>query len=122
MKAEQKQIEVTDALMSMMEKFGASWGFTVTGDKIPDNEAEYKLMVSFDSGNGPGWSEVESEIRLLQEKAELEKYRYDRLNEYPNLADQLDMLWHAIDSGSLDKDSEFYTTIKSVKDNNPKPV
>ena len=41
---------------------------------------------------------------------------------YPSIADQLDMLWHAIDSGSLDKTSEFYLALKSVKDANPKPT
>jgi hypothetical protein len=31
------------------------------------------------------------------------------------------MLWHSIDSGSLDKTSDFYLALKAVKDNNPKP-
>lgn len=41
---------------------------------------------------------------------------------YPSISDQLDMLWHAIDSGSLDKNSEFYLKLKSVKDAHPKPM
>jgi len=48
------------------------------------------------------------------------EYKYQRQQQYPAIADQLDMLWHAIDSGSLDKDSEFYTTLKAVKDAIPK--
>jgi len=47
-------------------------------------------------------------------------YIAKRQTEYPSMTDQLDMLWHAIDSGSLDKDSDFYTTLKAVKDANPK--
>ena len=48
-------------------------------------------------------------------------YKFERKLEYPDIGDQLDMLWHAIDSGSLDKTSDFYLALKAVKDNNPKP-
>ena len=40
---------------------------------------------------------------------------------YPDLAEQFDLLWHAIDDGALDKTSDFYTKLKKVKDDNPKP-
>ncbi len=43
-----------------------------------------------------------------------------RRNEYPAIGEQLDMLWHAIDDGTLDKDSDFYKNLKKVKDDNPK--
>ena len=49
------------------------------------------------------------------------KYQNDRVPEYPQIGDQLDLLWHAIDDGTLDKTSDFYTTLKSVKDSFPKP-
>ena len=42
---------------------------------------------------------------------------------YPGIAEQLDLLWHDIDSGKLGdtaKTSSFYTTIKNVKDSSPK--
>lgn len=39
---------------------------------------------------------------------------------YPQIAEQLDMLWHALDSGTLNKDSDFYTKLKAVKDKYPK--
>jgi len=39
---------------------------------------------------------------------------------YPSIGDQLDMLWHAIDEGKLDKTSDFYKSLKTVKDNHPK--
>ena len=41
--------------------------------------------------------------------------------EYPDLKEQLDDLWHAIDSGALDKTSKFYIDLKAVKDKHPKP-
>ena len=44
-----------------------------------------------------------------------------RKSEYPDLAEQLDMLWHAMNDGLLPNDNKFYEAIKAVKDNNPKP-
>jgi len=49
------------------------------------------------------------------------QYQRDRADIYPDTREQLDMLWHAIDGGTLDKTSGFYTTLKSVKDDHPKP-
>jgi hypothetical protein len=63
---------------------------------------------------------VKQEInRLILERNKTE-YQRRRVKEYPTLADQLDMLWHAIDSGTLGKSSDFYTVLKSVKDQYPK--
>ena len=66
--------------------------------------------------------EEASSIHNQKNQDELDKLTYDkkRALEYPRIGDQLDMLWHAIDSGTLDKTSDFYTTLKEVKDNNPK--
>ena len=61
---------------------------------------------------------VLAEIARLQE--EYESKEYQRLRQYPSLGDQLDMLWHAIDAGTLNKTSDFYKTIKAVKDAHPK--
>ena len=52
---------------------------------------------------------------------------YSRAREaaYPSIGDQLDMLWHAVDTGDWTaakvKTTEFYTALKAVKDANPKP-
>ena len=48
-------------------------------------------------------------------------YKEDRLMAYPNINDQFDMIWHAIDLDKLDKTSDFYKELKKVKDDNPKP-
>lgn len=47
-------------------------------------------------------------------------YSEKRKVAYPLIAEQLDMLWHAIDTGTLDKTSDFYTNLKVVKDKYPK--
>ena len=47
-------------------------------------------------------------------------YDEQRKAEYSPIGDQLDMLWHAIDDGTLDKTSTFYTSLKATKDKYPK--
>ena len=47
-------------------------------------------------------------------------YDVQREDSYPALKEQFDLLWHAIDAGTLDKTSDFYTKLKAVKDKYPK--
>lgn len=47
-------------------------------------------------------------------------YMRDRAGAYPRLGDQLDMLWHAMDTGVLPKVVDFYDALKAVKDQYPK--
>ena len=51
----------------------------------------------------------------------MENWEANRIIEYGDIGKQLDMLWHAIDTNTLDKTSDFYTSLKAVKDANPKP-
>ena len=53
-------------------------------------------------------------------QAYIDANEYKSQRQYPSLGDQLDMLWHAIDNGTLNKTSDFYTAIKAVKDAHPK--
>ena len=57
----------------------------------------------------------------LQTTWEANLYKFDREIEYPHWREQFGMLWDAIDAGTLDKTSDFYTKLKKVKDDNPKP-
>lgn len=43
-----------------------------------------------------------------------------RRTAYPLIADQMDMLWHAMDTGVLTKVTDFYDALKAVKDQYPK--
>jgi hypothetical protein len=65
-----------------------------------------------------------TEQQIATEKTRLQvvynAQEYQRLRKYPSIGDQLDMLWHAIDNGTLNKTSDFYTAIKAVKDAHPK--
>jgi hypothetical protein len=48
-------------------------------------------------------------------------YRQRRLESYPSIGDQLDMLWHAMSIGEIPKANTFYTSIQTVKNSYPKP-
>jgi hypothetical protein len=60
-------------------------------------------------------------FRRAKEIASKQEYKNYRKQKYPLLEEQLDMLWHSIDNGVLDKNSDFYKKIKSIKDEFPKP-
>ena len=64
------------------------------------------------------WAENER-ARQLDEEAN--GYKYARETAYPELKEQLDKLYHDIDNGTLDETGEFFTALKEVKDDNPKP-
>ena len=51
------------------------------------------------------------------------QYQGNRANAYPQIGEQLDLLWHAIDADTdlKTKLAGFYNAIKTVKDANPKP-
>lgn len=50
------------------------------------------------------------------------QYKWDRINAYPKISDQLDMLWHMMDSETIPgKGSEWYNAILAVKQQHPKP-
>ena len=40
----------------------------------------------------------------------------NRRRAYPSVEDQLDMLWHAMDTDPSKRLEPFYTTIKTIKD------
>ena len=94
---------------------------------IPHSESEYHSRVKIVKADGevtseglPAWDLVKNKQAELQAEYDAKQYQRDRKLEYPEIGDQLDMLFHAIDAGALDKNSDFYTTLKAVKDKYPK--
>jgi len=91
-----------------------------------NHKAIYKLystVVTVDDGAGAfdaQGNKVEIDMTLVNAWVDPEAYKSQRLRNYPKIGDQLDMLWHAIDNGTLNKTSDFYTAIKAVKDAHPK--
>jgi len=62
---------------------------------------------------------ISTEQARLQAEYDANQYQRDRV--YPQLGEQFDKLWHDINNGTLDNTGEFFTALKEVKDNNPKP-
>ena len=68
----------------------------------------------------PSEADIQAKMDELKIEYDAQEYARTRAKKYPNLAEQFDLLWHAIDADTLDKTSDFYTTLKAVKDAHPK--
>ena len=86
-------------------------------------------LALFPEGYSPTEIEIEKKLEALiisYNNRSNNSYEYSeaimgRKAEYPSLEQQLDLLFKDIDNDTLDKTGNFYTTLKAVKDNNPKP-
>ena len=65
-------------------------------------------------------ADIQAKMAELEIAYDAKNYQRQRQPEYPAIGEQLDMLWHAIDDGTLDKTSTFYTSLKATKDKYPK--
>ena len=75
-----------------------------------------------DGQTPPTEEEIIAETSRLESEWDAQEYARNRI--YPAIGDQLDLLWHAIDTGDWTaakvKTTDFYTKLKKVKDDNPK--
>ena len=67
-------------------------------------------------------AEIEAKMNEMANEPEQSNYAQQRRNAYPEIGDQLDMLWHSIDQDAELKQKyfDFYQAIKSVKVKYPK--
>lgn len=70
----------------------------------------------------PTEQEILDKQTELQADYDAKDYQRNRAVEYPAIGEQLDKLWHSIDADETLKTqfSDFYNTIKTVKDKYPK--
>lgn len=68
----------------------------------------------------PSWKEVEEEIVRQVKIYNYYLYERNREEQYPEIKDQLDMLYHDLKSGNLNNGT-WITAIDAVKEKNPKP-
>ena len=69
----------------------------------------------------PTEAEITAEQERLQAEYDAKDWERNRQAAYPKLSEQFDKLWHDINNGTLDNTGAFYTALKTVKDDNPKP-
>lgn len=85
---------------------------------FPKNQYTYDEMVAKHS-DFPTWEEIDTLYQQYLD--EYNAYAGVRERQYPPIKEQLDLLYHDIDSGLLGesaKQSSFYQTINTVKTNN----
>ena len=92
-------------------------------DSVVDIESDLSDQVIFFSCKIEDGKIVEKESDERKNLRETKLARQERKNDYPEIGEQLDMLYHAIDADSdlKSKFSTFYDTIKSTKEKYPKP-
>ena len=66
----------------------------------------------------PTDAEIDAELIRLQAEWTANQYQRDR--QYPELGEQLDMLFHDMTAGKGSKTGEWYKAIAKVKTDNPK--
>ena len=67
-------------------------------------------------------ADIEAKMNEMANEPEQSNYAQQRKNAYPEIGDQLDMLWHSIDKDPQLKSKyfDFYEAIKAVKVKYPK--
>ena len=80
------------------------------------------VVYSIDSdGNNVATDIPEQTIKDEMDRVRIEEqYKSERANMYPDIHEQLDQLWHAMDNDETKRLEPFYSSIKNVKDTFPK--
>ena len=96
---------------------GCWFGWSDSKNKV------YANLVIHSADDKPTESALTTELAAQQTAFDNAEYSRNRKAAYPQIGDQLDMLWHAIDDNATLKTryADFHTAIKAVKDANPKP-
>ena len=72
-------------------------------------------------GNNTATDTPEQTIKDEMDRVRVEvQYKSERAMAYPDIHEQLDQLWHAMDTDESKRLEPFYTTLKAVKDAYPK--
>ncbi len=98
-----------DALMSLVP--GAGYVLQADGTLIWMDE----------SITQPTDSAINAEVTRLTNEYDDNKYQRDRAVAFPNIGDQLDLLYKDMLAGKVDSTGEFAKAIKATKDKYPKP-
>lgn len=90
---------------------GEDWLLLLERGKVINYRTQ-TVVYTFDPDLNAIIASIEGSPKLIYDQA--------RKLTYGSLGAQLDMLWHDIDAGTLDKTGNFYNYIKQIKEKNPK--
>ena len=65
-------------------------------------------------------ADIEAKMVEVQADYDAKQYQRDRASQYPELKEQLDLLYKDLVAGKVDATGEWAKKIKKVKDDNPK--
>ncbi len=96
-----------------IKKINSSAEFTINADDIN--------QITWLNGTTPiSKTDIEAKMTELETEYDNNKYQRDRANEYKELKEQLDLLYHDMAADKGNKTGEWFKHIKAVKDANPK--
>jgi hypothetical protein len=99
---------------------GSWFGFNnVTNDNSYKTYAN--LVIHDDTKSKPSESDCTAGVAALQDAYDGDAYKRTRAAAYPELKEQLDLLYHDMAADKGDKTGEWFKAVKAVKDANAKP-
>ena len=109
-------------ILNYVVEDGQVWADNTNEVNMLAKVAKYKQSYLDAQGEGYQTRKQRDDANTEKAKNDYDNASWDvkRGREYPRVKDQLDMLWHALDDGTLDKTSDFYTSLKATKDKYPK--
>jgi len=102
--------------MSLINKFSAI--HSLVGGGITSKADG--TIVYHDGQTPPTEEAIEAKLKELEADYDSKKYQRDRATSYPEITEQLDLLYHDMTSGKGDKTGEWYKAVNKVKTDNPK--
>ena len=102
-------------IIKAIKKINSNAVVTVRGNDINTCEIEWH------NGTTPiSKADIETKITELQTEYDAKQYQRDRAFAYPELKEQLDLLYKDMAADKGDKTGEWFKAVKKVKDDNPK--
>ena len=80
-----------------------------------------KIAAWWSEKEQPSDEAIQTKLKELQADYNAKQYQRDRETSYPEIREQLDLLYHDMTAGKGDKTGEWYKAVNKVKTDNPKP-
>jgi len=91
----------------------------VGGPISVDEDGKGNAVITYHAEQTPV-SDAKIDTKLAEMQAEYDAKQYQRDRQYPELREQLDMLFHDMTASKGDKTGEWYKAVAKVKADNPK--